>query len=311
MHTKLLRLAAITGVSIPSASVVAFSATATSTSNSLQSLVITHQDAIASLKDIASKISEDEAIAPTSDVFYLRYVLNDAYEDEEARHAALQANLGWRANEGKAIVTGAYAALQAATAGGGTWNNAPIRDAAPHAAIINEYLTTVQCITTTLSSNDLLYCVRAGKIDDKELMSKVTVEQMVDFFLYCKEVNAAAADLRSVRADALLKVVTVNDLSGVKLIGSSSEFRAALSAASKKGNELYPSLNGRTLLLNLPTLLGALVKIFNKLLPAAVRERIRFESGPLKHTADLREIAEGGAGRVEFLSQMDVLAYGK
>ena len=70
-------------------------------------------------------------------------------------------------------------------------------------------------------------------------------------------------------------------------------------------------MNGRTLLLNLPTLLGALVKIFNKLLPAAVRDRIRFESGPLRNMEDLREIAEDGAGRAEFLSQMDVLAYGK
>lgn len=311
MNIKLFRLAAVIGISIPSATVLAFSTTATTTSNSLQSLLTTHQDGIASLKEIASKISDDEAIAPTSDVFYLRYVLNDSYEDEEERIAALKTNLGWRANEGNAIVTGAYTAIQSATAGGRKWNNEPIRNAAPNAAIINEYLTTVQCITTTLSSNDLLYCVRAGKIEDKKLMSEVTVDQMVDFFLYCKEVNAMAADMRSVHTDSLIRVVTCNDLSGVKLIGSSSDFRASLSAASKKGNELYPSLNGRTLLLNLPTLLGALVKIFNKLLPAAVRERIRFESGPLRNTEDLREIAEGGAGRAEFLSQMDVLAYGK
>jgi len=65
------------------------------------------------------------------------------------------------------------------------------------------------------------------------------------------------------------------------------------------------------LLLNLLTLLGALVIIFNKLLSAAVMERIRFECRPLRNTEDLREIAEGGAGRAEFLSQMDVLAYGK
>ena len=67
-------------------------------------------------------------------------------------------------------------------------------------------------------------------------MSKVSIDQMVDFFLYCKEVNAMVADMRSVQSDALLKIVTCNDLKGVKLVGGSSDFRASLSAASKKAN---------------------------------------------------------------------------
>lgn len=297
---------AILGISAPSTAVLAFSAVATAPS--LQSLLTTHQTGIASLKDIASKISDDEAIAPKSDVFYLRYVIDDSFDDDEARIAALKSNLQWRMNDGNAIVTGAYNAIQSATADG-KWNNGPILAAAPNADLIDKYLTSAQCITTTLSSNDLFYCVRAGRIDDKALMSTVTVDQMVDFFLYCKEVNAVVADMRSSQTDSLIKVITCNDLSGVKLI--SKDFRTSLSTAAAKGNDLYPSLNGRTLLLNLPTLLAAVVKVFTPFFPKAVRARIRFESGPLKNVEDLREIAEGGAGRGEFLTQMNVLAYGE
>jgi len=141
-------------------------------------------------------------------------------------------------------------------------------------------------------------------------MSAVSIDEMVDFFLYCKEVNAMVADMRSLQTDSLIKIVTCNDLKGVKLVGGSKDFRASLSAASKKANALYPSLNGRTLMLNLPSLLGPLVSIFKLLLPKAVTKRLRFENGPLKDVEDLREIADGGKGRDEFVDQVNALAYG-
>jgi hypothetical protein len=93
-------------------------------------------------------------------------------------------------------------------------------------------------ITTTLpSTGDPVYCIRAGRIDDVGLMSDTTIEQMVDFFIYCKEVNSAVADLRSIKADVLVKLIT--------LVGGSRDLRKSLSAASKKANELYPTFNGR------------------------------------------------------------------
>jgi len=305
---RIFRLAVL-GIFVPSAAfVVAFSAP----SSSLQSLLTAHQSSIASLRDIATAISDNEIVAPPTDVFYLRYVVSDAYDDDEQRIAALKSNIRWRMNEGKGIVTRAHEAVAAATAGeDGTWNNEPISANAPHAALINPRLTSAQCMTTSLpATNDLVYCIRAGKIDDKELMSTVSVEQMVEFFLYSKEVNARVADLRSARADSLLKLITCNDLQGVKLIGGSKDFQSALSTASKRANDLHPSLNGRTLMLNLPTLVRPLVKIFKLFLPKAVTERLRFENGPLKNVEDLREISEGGKGREEFLEQVEVLAYG-
>ncbi|KAL9182438.1 hypothetical protein ACHAXT_013090 [Thalassiosira profunda] len=55
---------------------------------------------------------------------------------------------------------------------------------------------------------------------------------------------------------------------------------------------------------------SGLVKLFTPLLPKAVRERIRFESGPLSEVEDLREVAEGGAMRIQFVEEVAALAYG-
>lgn len=285
-------------------SVASFSAK----SPSLQSLLAKHQSDIVSLKEIAFGISKDAAVAPKDDVFYLRYIL-DEYDDGEERIAALRSNIEWRKSDGNAIVTNARNAIKSAMEGG-KWDNGPIQNAAPHGDLVLQYLSPVNAITTTLpSTGDLVYCIRAGKIDDVSLMSAVSVDDMVDFFLYSKEVNAAVADIRSVETDSLLKLITCNDLSGVKLIGGSSSFRKSLSQASKLANMLYPSLNGRTLMLNLPSLLGALVKLFTPLFPAAVNERLRFSKGPLSKVEDLREIAIGGKGREDFISDIERLAY--
>ena len=278
---------------------------------SLQSLLVANRDIVSRLKDIATSISSDEDVAPRDDVFYLRYALDDGRADDDERADALRSAVSWRSNEGRAIVTSARRAVASASSGGvGTWNNDPVRDAAPHSAVVRRYLATEQCITTTLpSTGDLVYCIRAGRIDDVGLMSEATIENMVDFFLYCKEVNSAVADVRSLESDVLVKLITCNDLAGVKLVGGSPDLRKALSAASKKANELYPTFNGRTLMLNPPKLLAVLAKLFTPLFPEAVRKRLRFESGPLRDVEDLREISAGGVGREEFVTQVDALAY--
>ena len=301
---KLLLVVAVLGTSIQST--IGFSAAAPS----LQSLLSKHKTHIETLQDIAFKISDDEAVAPKDDIFYLRYILKDSYKDDVERVAALKSSLQWRGNEGHAIVSSARKAVKLAMEGG-KWNNDPVQNAAPYSKLIHDYLTPIQCITTNLpSTKDLVYCIRAGKIDDNGLMSTVTIDQMVDFFLYCKEVSSTVADIRSLETNSMIKLITCNDLAGVKLVGGSPDLRKSLSAASKKANELYPSLNGRTLMLNPPTLLKMLVALFNPLFPEAVRQRIRFVSGPLKDVEDLREIVEGGKGRDEFVNQIDALAYG-
>lgn len=269
-----------------------------------------HASSIESLKAETAKIVPSIDVEPYSnDVFYLRYCHDDDFESDEARVAQLKENLQWRMSDGKAICEAATAAIDEATADGG-WNNDPVYNAAPNAAKINKYLTPKQTITTTTSANDLCFCICAGKIDDTALMSSLdSPDQMVDYFVYSKEVNACVANRRSLESDKLVYVVVANDLSGVKLIGGDKSFRTALSDSSKVANNLYPSLNGPSLLLNLPPLLGALVKLFTPLFPEKVRQRLKFERGPLKNVDTLEDIVSGGKDRQQFLADIDKLVY--
>jgi len=267
------------------------------------SLLELHASDIASLKNTASSVLSDP---PTNDVFYLRYCLG--YSDNNERTSSLQSNLKWRNEIGKEICDAATQALKTATASE-KFDNTPIRDGAPHASTVNEFITPNQIITTTSSAGDLVYCIRAGKIDDVALMSKLSEEQMVDFFLYCKEINSQVADERSIATDKLVRVITANDLSGVKLIGGDATFRNSLSAASKKATELYPELSGPTLLLNLPPLVGALVKVFTPLFPPVVRKKIKFAKGVLSKGVELEDYLIGGKGRSAFEKDLQKLVY--
>ena len=281
----------------------AFSATTIS----IGALLDKHADTISQLKNIANEKFPDAA--PSDSIFYLRYCLKDGSTDEELK-TLLENNMKWRVNEGKDIVQAAKNAVEAATSSG-SWNNDPVRDMSPHADIVNKFITPAQCLTTTLNSGDLCYCIRAGQINDVALMSELTLEQLTEFFLYVKEVNAIVANMRSLSSDKLVTVTTANDLNGVKLIGGDATFRKALSASSTKANELYPSLNGPTFLLNLPKLLGALVKLFTPLFPEEVRQRLKFERGPLNDVDNLIEISSGPMGKAEirekFLTEIDNL----
>jgi len=237
-----------------------------------------------------------------NDVFFLRYCLEDKGIEE------LKENLAWRQGEGKKICDAATTAFEGATADGG-WNNDLVRKSAPSAEIINQYLTEKTGMTTSSSKGDLLYCIRAGMIDDKSLMSLIDVDGLVDFFIYSKEIISLAANDRSLTNDKLAYVLTVNDLNGLKLIGGDATFRNALSTSSKKATELYPALGGPTLLLNLPRLVSALVKVFTPLFPEKVRDKIKFSRGPLKDTENLFDAAPGGKDHGKFMRDVDELVY--
>ena len=110
----------------------------------------------------------------------------------------------------------------------------------------------------TLSSEDgdLVYVIRASAIDDSALMREVSVEQLVEFLLYVKEVHQLVLDARAARTGRLNTVIFANDISGTRK-PPDPMFSKALTASSKSYEKLYPSLAGPTLILNLPFILQA------------------------------------------------------
>ena len=62
-------------------------------------------------------------------------------------------------------------------------------------------------MTLSDDDGDLVYVIRASAIDDAALMRKVSVEQLVEFLLYVKEVHQLVLDARAARTGRLHTVV--------------------------------------------------------------------------------------------------------
>ena len=250
----------------------------------------------------ANRATIDALPNSASELTRLRFAM--AYPDAAEANKMFEEQQAWRAGEGAAVVSAAAAAVAAAQAGAG-WDNAPVRDAAPHAAAINQYITSSQIATLSTADGDLVFCIRAAALDDAGLMASVSVEELTDFFLYTKEVHSLIADARSAASGRLCRVITCNDLGGLNLAGDAS-FRNALSASSKAATKLYPSLAGPTLLLNLPFLLQALVSLFKPLFPPAVLERLKFEKAN-NAPEDLAALLTDAGARKAFLDELQTI----
>ena len=242
-----------------------------------------------------------KGVAPDfSEVALLRFAL--AFPTQSEAATALKETLAWRSGAGSEIVAAAGAAYKEAFATG-KYNNAPVRDGAPHAKTINQYITPKNILTMSTAEGDLVYVIRASLIDDTKMMRSVSVAQLVEFLLYVKEIHALVADARSARTGRLCTVVFANDISGISQIPD-RKFSQALTQSSDQYEKLYPSLAGATLITNLPFVLQAFVGLFTPLFPQSLQDRLKFVPAPyLGKLKDLTPLA-GGASRKVFLGEL-------
>merc|ERR1719267_139770 len=144
-------------------------------------------------------------------------------------------------------------------------------------------------------------------IEDKKMMSKVTIDQLVDFLLYVKEVHSLTVNARSERTGRLCNVIFANDITGTRK-APDPQFSKALTASSKSYEKLYPSLAGPTMILNLPFILQAFVGLFKPLFPKSVQARLKFERAPfLSDLGELTPLTTDSAKRKSFLTEVDRL----
>ena len=253
----------------------------------------------------AALVSELASIAPdVSELTRLRFAIQ--FPDPAEAKAAMKENVAWRAGAGKSIVESAAKAIAEATAAGG-WDNEPVRAAAPHAAAINEFISPKNILTLSTAEGDLVYCIRASLVDDKAMMSKVSVDQVVDFFLYAKEVHSLVANARSKQSGRLCNVIFANDITGTRK-PPDPLFGKALTASSKSFEKLYPGLAGPTMILNLPFILQAFVSLFKPLFPKSVQARLKFEKAPvLSKLGELTILTTDSSKRALFLAEINGL----
>jgi len=193
--------------------------------------------------------------------------------------------------------------VAAATAGGG-WDHEPVRVAAPHAAAINPFITPSTSVTLSTRAGARVSVIRASKIEDKAMMSKVSVEQFVEFLLYVKEVHSLVVNKRSEKMGRLCNVIFANDITGTRK-APDKMFAKALTESSKSYQDLYPSLAGPTMILNLPFILQAFVGFFKPLFPKAVQAKLRFESAPyLSKLGELTPLTTDTSKKDAFLNEV-------
>ena len=236
-----------------------------------------------------------------SEMSRLRFAMQ--FPDAAEAKAKIAETVAWRAGEGKSIVESAAKAVAEATAGGG-WDNEPVRLAAPHAATINQFITPKNIVSLSTDDGDLVYVIRASQINDKEMMSKVSVDQFCEFLLYVKEVHQLVVNANSLRTGRLCNVIFANDITGTRQ-APDPLFGKALSQSSKSYESLYPSLAGPTLILNLPFILQAFVALFKPLFPKSVQERLKFEKAPFLAKCDeLTPLTSDMSKRKAFLNEV-------
>ena len=258
-------------------------------------------------------LSAQDLSSPPYDnnVFFLRFCLEHP-GDEKAQVDQLHKALEWRQKNRPVCDAALRAYQEATTSANGAWNNDPVLQQAPFSKVIAPFLLG-NVVTSTIvraddQTNDLLYCIRAGFINDKEMMQSVTKDQLVEFFLYVKEIHHLVANDMSLKQNQLVQVITANDLTKVQLVGGSADFRQALSQASQQSSQVYPHLNGPTLLLNLPRLLNQLVSIFTVLFPASVKKRLKFgKAASWSSLTDVLAITNDPAQRKVLLEELNGL----
>jgi len=278
----------------------------TTTGTGFDGRVVPTKEQVAPMLDSNKAMIDSLAsIAPEMpEIERLRFALG--FPEQAEAEAALKEAVEWRSGEGKSMVEAAAAAVAKAVEGG-TWDNEPVRMAAPHAAVINPFITPENILTLSTADGDLVYVIRASKIDDKAMMKSVTVDQLVDYLLYVKEVHSLVVNARSKRSGRLCNVIFANDITGTRA-APDPLFAKALTASSKSYERLYPSLAGPTMILNLPFILQAFVGLFKPLFPKSVQARLKFEGAPfLKKLDDLTPLTEDPASRKAFLAEVEGL----
>jgi len=273
----------------------------------LQSTVVSTEKDVNTLMRRNGRVLDSLATlsGDVSDITRLRFALG--FDTASEAKSALREAIAYRSKgRGKAIVEAALDAYETAFIGGG-WDNDFVRDAAPHAKLINKFISSKNIVTTSTQSGDLVYVIRASGIDDKAMMDEVSVEQLSEFFMYVKEIHNLVANMRSEQSGRLCEVIFANDIVGVRK-PPDARFSKALSSSSSQYAKLYPSLAGPTLITNLPFILQAFVGLFKPLFPKSVQDRLKFVRAPvLAACKDLTPLTGTGTARKNFIAEIDRL----
>jgi len=224
---------------------------ATETGPPITALMQQYQTEVEQLRErCKDKLSVEE-----DDLFLLRFIIqNEGKNTLEDAATNLEETLQWRREKAEML-------------------NSPTP---PFSDKVAQYLGRDAGTFLAESTKDgcPLAIIRAGKIDAKQLMKAVSVDELVDWFLWNKEQAYRICDGETRATGMLTQQITANDLSDVG-VRQDKDFGKALGTSSKLSTKYYPALQSTVVLLNLPLVAKLLFAFFRPLLPEAVLKKIK------------------------------------
>lgn len=265
------------------ASAFTFAAPPPAASRDLDKLLSDNADKLKDMSSITKEVGDyfDEA-------WLLGFLLANPNDIAAAKAAATSA-LKWSTGKGKPIFEAAKKAYKGASSGAaaGRWNNDPAWVNAPHLSKLLQYIDgdgdQINHITSTWG--DICYILREAAVKEG-IMQTVSVEELSEFFLYVRELNARWCYARTNTTRSICQVIALQDMDGVD--GSQSDdFRKALTDAYEQTEALHPLVTGPTVLFNVPLQLK-MANVFKPLFPKTMQAKIRMEDGRISGMKPLR-----------------------
>jgi len=129
--------------------------------------------------------------------------------------------------------------------------------------------------------------IRAGLTPVKPLMEVATVPQLTDWFMFKKEQTFLICDEATRRTGKLVKVVVLNDATGVPGLWELTQLvrnnglMTALGDSSKLSESVYPQLVATSVIMNPPGFVRALFKLVRVFMSASLMEKVKLCGGDI------------------------------
>mmetsp|Transcript_30333 Transcript_30333/g.68574 ORF Transcript_30333/g.68574 Transcript_30333/m.68574 type:complete len:389 (-) Transcript_30333:143-1309(-) len=121
-----------------------------------------------------------------------------------------------------------------------------------------------------------VHVIRGGHCNAKGLMHTLSHEQVVDWLLYLKEIYFNMCDERTRKTRKMVKSITIMDMDNYSIFDGEPRFFKALGESSKLSAVYYPQLLGKTVILNAPSYMRALMSTVSVFLPKSTLNKIAF-----------------------------------
>ncbi|GAX80016.1 hypothetical protein CEUSTIGMA_g7455.t1 [Chlamydomonas eustigma] len=221
-------------------------------------LVDTHKFNISSLK--ANLQGEGILVDQYDDIWLLRFILS-AKGDIIKAEKNIRLTLKWRAEK--------KLWLQAAKEG--------LPPPTPNFELFAKNIASDVYGRTV--DGDMINIVRAGFANPRAVLNIASVEETVDYLMYCRELLFLRCDEETRRTGRLCKAVNVFDLNSFSLSKVHAKFGQVAAKSSKLSEICYPQVIDTQVIINMSGFLMAFVRLLRGLLSSGSQAKLKLCPG--------------------------------